>query len=314
MAAIALTWYSGWAVPEFDNGNILEKGTNYCLEAMNMVEYLSAKFEAENGRPATWAVVSFPGEYGQDGATGAKKAIEALGLTLAFDGEGLVTPPGDDPETAVIEGIVSSGADFVWTTMNPTNLAVIMGGAAQGGFAGQWSGSVPSYDFRLLDSPVGPLLDAVYWQPAYNVGWGTDVPEMAAVIAALTEAAPDRRPSDAFVLGWQEAMLTDAVLTAAAASGDLTRAGVLAAANSLEGISFNGLAPDQSYAGSPNDHVTREIAIFSPDLATYTEAGGASQTIATAPNGGTTGSVLVEDFFVGELAAAYQFDAPCFAA
>jgi hypothetical protein len=213
----------------------------------------------------------------------------------------------------VIDGIVSSGADFVWTTMNPTNLAVIMGGAAQGGFAGQWSGNVPSYDFRLLDSPVGPLLDVVYWQPAYNVAWGTDVPGMADVIATMTEAAGDRRPSDAFVVGWQEAMLTDAVLTAAAESGDMTRAGVLAAANSLEGISFNGLAPDQSYAGSANDHVTREIAIFSPDLAAYTAAGGATQTILTAPNGGTTGSVLIEDFFVGELAANYQFDAPCFA-
>ncbi|HSL24879.1 MAG TPA: ABC transporter substrate-binding protein [Acidimicrobiia bacterium] len=314
IVAIPLTWYSGWADPAFDQSTVLEQQTNYCFEGMNVVEYLSGAFEEENGRPPTWAVITFPGEYGQDGAFGAKYAITELGLELVFDGEGLVTPAGDDPETEIITGIVSNAPDIVFTTVNPTNLAVIMGGAAQSGFAGQWTGSVPSYDFRLLDSPVAPILDAAYWQPGYNVTWGTDVPGMAPIMDAMLAAVPERRPSDAFIIGWLEAKTAEAVLRAAADSGDMTRAGIKAAALSIEGLGFEGLAPDQSYAPAddPNTFVTRAIAMFDPNLQAYTDAGGASQTIGTAPNAGTTGSDLVEDFFVGELAAAYDFQGRCF--
>lgn len=315
MVAIPLSWYSGWADPDFDQGAALEQQTNYCIEAMNVVEFLSGQFEEENGEAPSWAVVSFPGEYGQDGAFGAKHAITELGLELAFDGEGLVTPAGDDPETEVITGIVESGADFVFTTVNPTNLGVLMGGAAQAGFQGQWTGSVPSYDFRMLDSPLASLIDASYWQSSYNVSWGTDVPGMGDLVDAMLEARPELRPSDAFVLGWLEARTTERILRDAAANGDLTRAGIKEAALSLEGFSFDGLAPDQSYSppDDPNSYITRELAIFKPDLEAYTEAGGADQTIGSAPNGGTTGSVLVEDFFVGEVAAGYDFTGRCFA-
>ncbi len=315
MVAIPLSWYSGWADPAFDQGTALEQQTNYCIESMNVVEFLSAQFEEENGAAPSWAVVSFPGEYGQDAAFGAKHAISELGLELVFDGEALVTPAPDDPETEVITGIVESGADFVFTTVNPTNLGVLMGGAAQAGFQGQWTGSVPSYDFRLLDSPVAPLIDAAYWQAAYNVAWGTDVGGMQDLVDAMLEARPELRPSDAFVIGWLEAKTTERILRDAAANGDLTRAGIKEAALALEGLGFDGLAPDQSYSppDDPNAHITREIAMFKPDLATYTEAGGADQTIGSAPNGGTTGSVLVEDFFVGDVAAGYNFTERCFA-
>ncbi len=314
MVAIPLTWYSGWADPAIDQSTVLEVQTNYCFEGMNVVEWMSDMFEAENGRAPTWAVVSFPGEYGQDSAFGAKHAISELGLELAFDGEGLVTPAPDDPETEVITGILASGADIVFATVNPTNFAVLVGGAAQAGYTGLWTGAVPSYDFRLLDSPVAPILDASYFQPAYNVSWGTDVPGMGPLVEAMLEARPDLRPSDAFVFGWLEAQLAEEVLRVAAASGDMTRLGIKEAALSIEGFSFDGLAPDQSFfpPDDPNSYVTRDIAMFKPSLELYNEAGGPAQTIGSAPNGGTTGSELLEDFFVGEVAAAYEFTEACF--
>ncbi len=314
VVAIPLTWYSGWGIPEFDGNAVLEKQTNYCFEGMNVVEFMSNLFEQENGRAPTWAVVSFPGEYGQDSAFGAKHAISELGLDLVFDGEGLVTPAGDDPETEVITGIVQSGADIVFATVNPTNFAVLLQGAAQAGFQGLWTGAVPSYDFRLLDTGLAPLLDAAYFQPAYNVAWGTDVPGMGALRDAMLAARPDLRPSDAFVVGWLEAQLAEEVLRRAADSGDMTRAGIKAAALTIEGFSFNGLAPDQSFSppDDPNTYATRAIAMFKPSLEKYTAAGGANQTIGSAPDGGTTGSELIQDFFVGEVAAAFEFTAPCF--
>ena len=86
LLAIPLSWYSGWADPTIGE-NVLELYTSYCLESMNGLSYLAGAHDA-----STVAIISFPGEYGQDGAFGAKAAAEALGLEVVYDGEGAVVP------------------------------------------------------------------------------------------------------------------------------------------------------------------------------------------------------------------------------
>jgi len=77
LIALPLSWYSGWGT-DFGS-NVLEMYTNYCLEGMNGVEFLAE----QSGKDAPkLAVVSRPGEYGQDGAQGAKIAAEQLGLEV----------------------------------------------------------------------------------------------------------------------------------------------------------------------------------------------------------------------------------------
>ena len=299
---IPLSWYSGWGIPEFDQGVALEQNTNYCIEAMNLMHFIQ-----ENGGQ-TVALATFPGDYGQDAAAGVKLAADFYGMTIAYDGEGAVIPGQD--QTPVIQGIVDSGADWTFLTTNPSIGAEILGGAVQAGYGGMFTGSVPTYDFRLLDSAAAPLYDAVFYQSAYNVGWGVSTPGNDEMMAAMREAFPDRRPSDSFISGWNESITMHRVLETAIANGDLTRAGVVAAANSLETVDFGGSAPNQSYAGAPNDYVVREIAVFDPDLATYTAAGGAEQTLSQ--DDATTGSLLKKDFFVGDAAAAFEFTSPCF--
>ncbi len=304
MLFIPLSWYSGWAIPEFDQGLALEQNTNYCIEAMDLVGYM----HDEQGAQSV-ALVTFPGDYGQDAAAGVKAAVDFYGMDLVYDGEAAVIPGQD--QTPVITEIVNSGADFVFATTNPSTFAEILGGAFQSGYQGLWTGSVPTYDFRLLDTPVGPILDQVYFQSNYGATWGTDVPGMAGLQASIIAADPQRRPSDAFIIGWTESIAIRAVLEAAIASGDLTRAGVKAAANSVADIDFQGLAPNQSYAGAPNEFVQRQIAIYKPSLEAYTAAGAAEQTVSQ-DGGGTTGSVLVKDYFVSDAAAQFDFTTPCY--
>ena len=129
------------------------------------------------------------------------------------------------------------------------------------------------------------------------------------MMAALAAAFPDRRPSDAFIIGWNAAVTMREVLAATIAAGDLTRSGAVAAANRLSEIDFQGSAPNQQYAGLPNDFVTRSTAIYRPDLDTYEAAGGFDQRIDQP--GATTGSVLVRTFTESPAATAYTFDAPC---
>ncbi len=306
MVFIPLSWYSGWAIPEFDGGLAMEQYTNYCLEAMNILGF------AQDMGATKVALATFPGDYGQDGAAGVKKAIDFYDtLELVYDGEAAVIPGQD--QTQVVTGIVESGADWTFLTTNPSTAAEIMGGAAQAGYVGVWTGSTPSYDFRLLDSPVAPIIDASYYQSGYNVPWGTDVPGAAEMTAVLTAAYPDRRPSDAFAIGWSYSLSLKQALEAAIASGDLTRAGFAAAVNGLSSVDFGGLAPTQSYSGSPDEYVQRASAIYKPSLEEYTAAGGAEQTLSQE-GGGTTGSTTSpsDGFFISDAAAEYDFAAACY--
>src|SRR5205823_13974223 len=75
LIAIPLSWYSGWADPAFGK-NAFEAYTNYCLESANAVSFVNE----QGGKKI--AVVSFPGEYGQDGAKGAKQGAQALGMQV----------------------------------------------------------------------------------------------------------------------------------------------------------------------------------------------------------------------------------------
>lgn len=313
--AIPLSWYSGWADPEYDSGLTFELGTNYCLEGMNVIEWMVNRFQADQGRLPTIGLATRAGDYGQDAAAGVKYAAQQLGLDIVYDGEGLVVRSNPAEYTAadatpVITGLVGAQPDIVWLTTAPSETAVIMGGAFQNGLVtAQWTGSVPSYDFRLLDSPVAEALTAAYFQPNYAVSWGTDVPGMADVSEVLTARFPERRPSDAFILGWTEARAMEQILRQAAANGDMTRQGVIDAANSIDTITMDGAAPDFNYQGAPNDYVVRELYMFKPNLATYAAAGGMDQQLQ---NGlGTTGSDFIEGPFVLPLAANFQFDGAC---
>jgi len=302
MLVIPLSWYSGWAIPEFDQGVVLEQNTNYCIEAMNILDFIN-----EMGG-TTIALATFPSDYGFDAGAGVKLAAEFYGMEVVYDGDGKVIP--GQAQTEVIQGIVESGADWTFLTTNPSIGAEILAGAVQAGYAGNFTGPVPAYNFALLDSPAGPLYDALWYQSAYSVLWGDDAPGNNEMKAAMTEAFPDRRPTDSFILGWNEAITMQRVLEGAIASGDLTPEGVVAAANALTTVDFAGSSPDQSYAGTPNEYVQRSSAIYDVDLAVYTAAGGAAQTMSQ--EGGTTGSVLAKDFFVGAAAAEFEFSAPCY--
>src|SRR5918996_3729644 len=64
------SWWSGW---EFED-NILESGSNYCLESMNAVDYAVDEFGVQSVM-----AVHYPGDYGGDAAPGAEIAPEESG-------------------------------------------------------------------------------------------------------------------------------------------------------------------------------------------------------------------------------------------
>lgn len=298
LIALPLSWYSGWGT-DFGS-NVLEMYTNYCIEGMNGVEFLVEQSDVDTPK---LAIVSRPGEYGQDGAQGAKKAAEALGLEV-IDLEASIA--GDD-FTPIVSTLVSEQPDIVWITSSPGELAQILGGAAAGGLEAIWSGNSPSYNVALLDSEVAPALDSFYFHSTYAALWGAnESPGMVDMMETMIAENPtgNYAEADSYYVGWTEAMLTEAILQLAADSGDMTRAGVVAAAQKVS-IDFQGLAPDQTWSGDPNDYVVRGSYIYdvvlddaTPSTA-ITEAGG-------------SGLTILKENWVSDTAAGFAFSEPCF--
>ncbi|MGA1438239.1 MAG: ABC transporter substrate-binding protein [Ilumatobacteraceae bacterium] len=299
LLAIPLSWYSGWADPAI-GANVMELYTSYCLEAMNAVEFLAG----ENG-VETLAIISFPGEYGQDGAAGARIAAEALGLEIVYDGEGAVVPGAD--QTPVITELVAAQPDLVHASVNPTSLAEIFGGSYAQGLRSIWTGLSPTYNYQLLATELGPAFDELYHHSTYTALWGAvDTPGMSEMIEGMRAKRPDAVLSDTYIISWTEGYATKAVLEQAAANGDMTRAGIVAAFKEVT-VDMKGLAPDQSWFGEPNDFIVRESYIYDVVLADFTPG-------ATVSDEGGTGFELEAGPYVGEIAGSYDFQEACFVA
>ncbi len=293
--AIPLTWYSGWSDPAI-NSNLMHHGINYCLEAHNLLGYVTENMGDE---VSTVAIVTFPGDYGLDGAIGAAQAAEAAGLEVVYDGSGTIIPGDESTETEAANQIVASGADVVYLVTNATATASILGQAIAQGYQGLWTGANPSWNPALLGSPIGEALAASSVWSGYTSVWTSDAPGVVEAKELVEGAGVLERPTSAILEGFVEARIMHAALEAAYEAGDMTQAGVLNAAKSLEEVDFNGLAPNESYVGEPNDQLQRSSVIFEPDLEGFT----------SGESGGET--VLAENYTSG-IAADYDFTGACF--
>jgi ABC-type branched-subunit amino acid transport system substrate-binding protein len=294
--AIPLTWYSGWSDPAI-NANLVPHGVPYCIESMNMIEYLTL----QNPEATTIAIASSPGDYGEDSNAGARLAAEALGLEIVYDGTGLINAADEATLAEVAGGIAGSAADLVWITTSPTPFGSIYGQALAAGFTGAiWSGAGPTWNPALVgpDSPIKDALAQNFFISQYYAPWAADSPGNQAVRDLVTAAGAD--PLDYYAEGVIEAKILHQALLAAYEAGDMTQAGVLAAAKSLESVTFDGLAPDETYVGEPNDRVQRQQFISRPDPAGL--AGGTS-----------TGATLIESNYTSPIAEAFEFTEACFA-
>jgi ABC-type branched-subunit amino acid transport system substrate-binding protein len=293
--AIPLTWYSGWTDPAI-NANLLHHGVPYCIEAMNLISYIQEQVPDA----ATVAIASNPGDYGLDSANGAIIAAEEAGLEVVYDGSGLINAADEATLTEVANGIANSGADIAFVTTSPGAFGSIFGQALAQGYQGVWSGANPSFNPALVapDSQIAePLAASSYWS-AYTSVWTSDAPGITEAKDLLGDRLP--QPTSAVFEGFVEASIMHAALQAAHDAGDLTQAGVLNAAKSLEDVDFNGLAPNETYVGEANDQVQRTSLIFQPD-----PEGLAS--------GESAGELVLEEEYTSDIAANYEFTEACYA-
>ncbi len=256
IVAAPASWTSLWAFEEA----ILESGSNYCVEAMNAVDYT----QENQGPIESVMAIGYPGDYGGDYAAGARLAAEANGMTFTA----VETGQGADNQGGAIQQIIGAQPDLVLIATGPTELGTIVGQAAAQGFTGRFVGSGPTWNPGLVQSPAFPALQQLYLQSTYWPTYSTpDIPAYEAMREALGEDG-----NDGFTSGWMWSYPLLAALQAAAEAGDLTRAGLYEAASGLSEVDYEGALPEGSgnYAGGPNDSLVRGNVFQMPNAESST--------------------------------------------
>ena len=271
---------------------ILESGNNYCVESSNGLDF----YVEQNGEISSVLAVHLPGDYGWDGAAGAKKWADANGATF---NNVQVT---DSMDPAIAE-IASSNPDVVILTLGPTDTATVVGNAVGGGYQGFFIGNSPTWNPALLGTAAGPAFQAAYWQAAPWGPFGSDTPghqamrdQLEAMAGELESYSGPEAVSDFFTAGWAWSYPLLAALEAAYESGDLTRAGVATAAAGLDAVDYEGMLPAEAgdFTGDAANQSFRGTWVAAPD----TEA--------------ATGVSTAVENYMGATAAEFSFAEPCY--
>ena len=280
IVAVPASWTSLWAFEDV----VVESGTNYCIEAMNSVDYAADKLGAKSIMS-----VHLAGDYGDDAAAGVRIAAEQRGLKFTD----VKTATGQDNQAGAIDAIVSGNPDVVMLTNGPTDAAVIIGQASARGFKGKFIGTNPTWNPGLLKGPAAAAITSQYMQSGPLQPYGSNTPGHQAMRGALGNVP---QPNEGHTAGWMFSYPLKAALQKAAENKDLTRAGLLAAVNSLTSVDYEGMLPEGAgnYSGTPNEIVFRQSEIHKPDEA--------------APSGVSE----LEPFFTGPTAKDFVFEKPCY--
>jgi hypothetical protein len=155
-------------------------------------------------------------------------------------------------------------------TTTPAVTRKIVEGCAEIGFTPSFIGSYFSFHRKIIDEApaLKPLFERQWKTSGPFARWGEDLPGMAAMLGAITRYAPDQEPEPLFLHGWIQAAIVAEILKRADAKGDLTRAGMLEAFETINEVDLGGLSPTLRYAEKPfRRPPTQETRMFrvSPD-------------------------------------------------
>jgi ABC-type branched-subunit amino acid transport system substrate-binding protein len=236
-------------------------GTPYRLQTETAFDYVVNKLGVKN--PQT-GIIYQNDEYGQDGLTGYKEAVEAYHLNDVAKATFAAT---DTDFTAQVSQLKASGAKYVFITAVPGSTAGIIATAYKLGYNPQWILQSPAFSIRLLAIPALKPLISKAWVMSQGAAWGdTSVPGMAQLLQDVAKYFPNQKPDGYFEFGYAESQITAAVLKKALDNQDVTRDGLLAAFESLKTVDMGGILPPVTYGSSPNDRVpTRDSVVYQID-------------------------------------------------
>ncbi|MFP3901583.1 MAG: hypothetical protein ACLFXM_12065 [Acidimicrobiia bacterium] len=214
------------------------------------------------------------GRQGQAAAAAVRVVAGSRPVTL---GTVVELPPDDPGRPAAVRAALrvavaelrAAGCETVVLGSSPHQTGPLLAAAADGWYAPRWVGLSASWSPALARVPLADYLrDHLVVVGDGLVDW---TPEDAGGAAAVLRAArDDHAPGTAdgdrdFALGYAQGVVVRQVIEQALAMGDMSRAGVINAVNTLDELRLDGLAEDVPYGPPEARRTPRRSAIYVVD-------------------------------------------------
>lgn len=229
----------------------------YQIDALNAMDYLIKEGGAKN---KTICAVIQNDVYGEAGLEGLNYAADKLDFNVKTVAK---YKQGDQDFTGQVSDLRRNGCEVVFVASLPTEFGKIIGTAAALRFTPQWIAQSPSWVDSLLATPLRDYLTAYVLVVAVGPEWGDPTVRNAAAYAErVKQYKPDQKPDYYFTFGYFQAQATAQLLEKAVAMGDVSRDGIIKAMNSLDKLTFDGLAGDYLYGPPDKRDPSRFSTIF----------------------------------------------------
>ena len=251
-----LTVPSSLASSSLDAPEVLMVGATYDIEMLNGLAYLREHSLIADGDKIGHIYID--SEYGKNALLGS------TAYTFAHNQQLVAVPvSGSDTDmTAAVTQLKSQGITAIMITLTPPAMASVMTQSQAQGLDVPVVGNTPTWDTALLQTPAADALGN-YYRVTSQAPFGYHKSDKAKSVAAAYKKTYSETPLDTVNYGYASAMAFGEVLKQACADKDLTRQGLLDAAQKVT-VDTDGLSGklDYSVAGAP---ATREVYIENAD-------------------------------------------------
>jgi ABC-type branched-subunit amino acid transport system substrate-binding protein len=248
---------ASWSSEVLDNPYIMMIGTTYDLEIIDGLSYLQQQGLLADGD--TIGHIYIDGEYGGNGLRGSQYYASQHNLTVR---EAKITS-SDSDLTNIVTGFRGEGVKAIVLTTTPTQTASALAANQALGLNVPVLGNNPTFDPALLQSPAAGALGSLY-VAASVAPYSAKTPKAVEVANEYSEKFPTSPKNAGVPYGYAEGLVWQAVLEKACQNGDMTRAGVQTALQSLTSVSTEDLVADLDYS-SPGAPPTRGVYIAKVD-------------------------------------------------
>ena len=239
---------------------------SYQVQAINGIAYFAEQFALSNPgvRPVVCAV-SVGTSFGDAGTEGLRAAAAALPVTI---GPIVTLAPSETSFASAVGALKAGGCQATFLTVTPLQTLGMVVAGRQLALSNRWIIMGASFSDRIVTPQTGPLFEQGAWVVGDGTQWGDEsVPGMTQMKAELL--ASDNRfwtenPDVGLSFGWAQARTIEQVLETAAARGDLSRAGILAASRATGPVALGGIGSTIDYS-QPVRLANARTTIFNVD-------------------------------------------------
>ena len=255
-----LTVPAGWASGNLDTDQIMLVGQTYDIELLNGLAYAQEAGMISDGDKI--GHIYQDAEYGQNALLGSQAYAKEHGLDVVTS----AISTTDTDMTATVTKMKSEGVKLLVISTTPAATASIALQNAEQGLGVPMIGNSQAFHPSMLSDPAVTSALTDFYMVSSTAPFGSPGELSEKIAAEYTKASTDA-PSVGIPVGYTFGMVWEAVLKQACESGDMTRAGVLAAKKKVTSLDTQGLTGELDFSndGAPS---TRQGYILSVNAAT----------------------------------------------